>query len=306
MITNIYKTLNYLAWPVLRALPTLRLRDGKEIKGRTSERFGIPSTSRPDKKVIWFHAASNGETLSAIPLIHSFLEKNSDLHILITTMTVTAAHLIEQRFGNHEHLTHQFIPYDHPSWVKRFHNHWKPDMAIWVESELWPNHLNKLKENNTPSVLVNARLSDKSVKRWFWVNHFFKSMMSCFDIILAQTDRDLNNLNILGLNNVQSIGNLKDLASALPFDPVAADDIRPIIDARTSILFASTHDPEESIARDIHVELKKKHPRPSHHHHPAPSKAWRRYRKQFEYKRPEYCTQITKNVPTYKHRYLRR
>lgn len=260
MIAKIYKTLTYLAWPVLRALPALRLRDGKEIKGRISERFGIPTTSRPDDKIVWFHAASNGETLSAIPLIHSFLEKNPELHILITTMTVTAARLVEQRLGDNERITHQFIPYDHSSWVKEFHEYWKPNMAVWVESELWPNHLTMLKKNKIPSILVNARLSDKSVKRWFWVNDFFKSMMSCFDIILAQTDRDLNNLNVLGLENVQSVGNLKDLAPALPFDPVAADDIRSVIEARTCILFASTHDPEEEIARDIHVELKKKHP----------------------------------------------
>lgn len=260
MIATIYKTLTYLAWPALRVLPTLRLRDGKEMSGRTSERFGITTTTRPEGKIVWFHAASNGETLSAIPLIHSFFEKNPDLHILITTMTVTATRLVEQRLGDDVRIIHQFIPYDHPSWVKKFQTHWKPDIAVWVESELWPNHLKSLKENNIAAVLVNARLSDRSVKRWFWVQGFFQNMMSCFDTILAQTDRDRHNLDVLGLNNVQSVGNLKDMAPALPFDPVAADDIRGVIEARTCVLFASTHDPEEEMARDIHVELKKQHP----------------------------------------------
>lgn len=260
MIKNIYKILSLLAWPALRVLPTLRLRDGKEIKGRTTERFGTPTSLRPDGKIVWFHAASNGEALSAIPLIHAFLEKNPDLNILITTMTVTAANLVDRRLGGDERIIHQFIPYDHPSWIKKFHKHWHPNMAVWVESELWPNHLNTLKENNIPAVLVNARLSDKSVKRWFWVQDFFQGMMVCFNTILAQTSRDRDNLNILGLDNIQSVGNLKDMAPALPFDPVAADDIRGVIEARTCILFASTHDPEEEIARDIHIELKKQNP----------------------------------------------
>lgn len=255
-----YKTLSMLAWPVLKALPYRRAYKGKEKKERIAERFGIAKNKRPAGQIIWFHATSNGETLSAFPLIEELRKRNEDITVLITTMTVTAADLVQKRMGHDENIIHQFIPYDHPSWIKKFHEFWQPNMVIWIESELWPNHLSEIKKRNIPAILANARLSEKSVKRWFWVNGFFQSMMSCFDTILAQTERDLQNLNILGLDHVQSVGNLKDIALPLPFDIVAADDIRGVIKAKPCVLYASTHDPEEDIARDIHTELKKEFP----------------------------------------------
>lgn len=238
------------------ALPRIRALKGKEKKHRISERFGKTTIKRPDGDIIWIHAASNGEALSALPLIGYFQSIDNPPHILMTTMTVTGADLITKRVAP-ENFTHQFIPYDHPSWVSTFHDYWKPVMALWIESELWPNHLSELKRRNIPSVLLNARLSDRSVKRWAKAKKWFQNMMSCFDIVLAQTERDQNNLQSLGIQNVSVKGNLKDLSPALPFDPHAADDIRAVIETRPCILFASTHSPEETIARDIHIALKK-------------------------------------------------
>jgi len=174
-------------------------------------------------------------------------------------MTVTGADLITKRVVP-ENFTHQFIPYDHPSWINAFHDFWKPVMALWIESELWPNHLNELKKRNIPGVLLNARLSDRSVKRWSNARAWFYDMMSCFDIVLAQTDRDEINLKSLGIENVTVKGNLKDLAPALPYDIHAVDDVCGVIESRPCVLFASTHAPEEKIARDVHLELKKEFP----------------------------------------------
>lgn len=256
MITKaLYRYLTHAARPFLNIWPHVRARQGKEISHRISERFGIAKTPRPMGQIVWFHAASNGEALSALPLIEYFLNLETPPYIVVTTMTVTAAHLIESRTPK-THVTHQFIPYDHPSWIKKFHAHWQPDMAVWIESELWPNHLAELKKRNIPSVLVNARLSDRSVKRWTMARHWFQSMMSAFDVILAQTERDKDNIKSLGIDRVQSIGNLKDYAGALPYDEHALTDLQNCVGARPVVLFASTHNPEEKMAAEIHTQLK--------------------------------------------------
>ncbi len=255
MLSSLYSSLTSLSWPLLKGLGSIRVQKGKEIKSRLSERYGISKIKRPDGNLIWIHAASNGEALSALPLIDYFQNLDHPPHILITTMTVTSAQLIQKRTVP-DHVTHQFIPYDHPKWIEKFHDHWHPDMVIWIESELWPNHLKAIKDKNIPSMLLNARLSDKSVKRWAIARLWFQNMLSCFDTILAQTHRDADNLKSLGIETVETRGNLKDLSPALPFDIHAADDIRAVIESRPCLLFASTHDPEEGIALEIHQRLK--------------------------------------------------
>lgn len=244
-----------MSWPVLKGLGSYRSIQGKEIKSRLSERYGQSTAPSTNRSVIWIHAASNGEALSALPVINHFKSLPNAPHILMTTMTVTAANLIKKRVEP-DNFTHQFIPYDHPRWIKKFHESWKPNMVLWIESELWPNHLNELKKRGIPCLLLNARLSNKSVRRWNIAKDWFQNMMSCFDMVLAQTDRDAGNLKSLGINHVEVRGNLKDLSPALPYDPHAADDIRGVIESRPCILFASTHNPEEEIAINIHNKLK--------------------------------------------------
>jgi 3-deoxy-D-manno-octulosonic-acid transferase len=242
--------------PILKLWAYKRARDGKEIACRISERFGQSMRERPSGKIIWIHAASNGEALSALPLIEYLCTLPSAPRILMTTMTVTAAHLIASR-TDMDRVIHQFIPYDNPAWIEHFHGRWQPDMAIWVESELWPNHLAELKKREIPAVLLNARLSDKSLKKWMKAKLFFQSMMKVFDIVLAQTKRDENHLKSLGLENIQTKGNLKDYAPALPHDAHALTDIENGIGGRPVVLYASTHAPEEDIAFGIHHNLKK-------------------------------------------------
>jgi len=260
VIAQFYSYLTYAAWPILKIMPRLRAMRGKEIPSRIQERYGQTDIPRPQgKRLVWIHAASNGEALSALSLINYFKAQETPPHIIMTTMTVTAADLLKKRVEP-DGFTHQFIPYDHPQWVKRFHDYWRPDMAIWVESELWPHHLQELHQRNIPAILVNARLSNRSVRRWRLAASFFQDMMRAFDTILAQTQRDQDNLLSLGLKNVQCLGNLKDYAPALPYDPHAAEDIRHGVTSRPVILFASTHDPEEDIAKDLHHELRKDFP----------------------------------------------
>lgn len=255
MFEALYQSLVLISKPYLKVLPYIRARRGKECTERIPERFGMASTSRPKGKLVWIHAASNGETLSALPLIHHLEALPSSPTILVTTMTVSAAELIRKRTDS-ERIIHQFIPYDHPDWIARFHKHWTPDLVLWIESELWPMHLKKLRDNNKPAILLNARLSDKSVKRWQIVRKRFQDMMKAFDVILAQTERDCKNLQSLGLENVAVKGNLKNLALPLPYDGYALQDMQNCIGDRPVIAFASTHEPEETFAAELHLKLK--------------------------------------------------
>lgn len=259
MFQTVYSTLTYGAWPVLKLLGRYRTYKNKELSNRINERYGITSAPLSSKDTVWIHAASNGEALSAIAIINHFQSLPNPPHILMTTMTVTAANLIKQRVTS-DNFTHQFIPYDHPKWINRFHKIWNIKMVIWIESELWPNHLKAITKKKIPAALLNARLSDRSVKRWALAKEWFNDITSCFDIILAQTARDAKNLESLGVSNVVTVGNLKDVSPALPYDNAAADDIRGVIEPRPTLLFASTHDPEEKLACDIHKDLKKLYP----------------------------------------------
>lgn len=255
MINHIYTSLTRLSWPILRILPHIRARQNKELNTRINERFGQSSIQKTSSKIIWIHGASNGEILSALPLVDYLINLPSKPTILMTTMTVTGANLVSKR-TDPERVIHQFIPYDYPEWISRFHKNWAPDMVIWIESELWPNHLKYIRKNNIPAVLLNARLSDKSVRNWKKVQTSFHQMMSAFQIILAQTERDKTNLNMLGINHVLVESNLKDLSLPLPVDNYALKDLQSCKGNRPILLYGSTHDPEEKMAYDIHQKLK--------------------------------------------------
>jgi 3-deoxy-D-manno-octulosonic-acid transferase len=255
----LYKILSYLSWPFLVAIVFMRQKSGKDIPNRKKERFGISSKQRPTGKLIWIHAASNGEALSALPLVYLLQELPSAPTILFTTMTVTSAKLLEDRLPK-DGCIHQFIPLDHPLWIKRFQDYWEPDMVIWVESELWPNHLLNLSKRNIPAILVNGRLSKTSAKRWGYAKSFFQNLLNVFSTILVQSPQDDLNFKDLGIKQSHYAGNLKDIALPLPFDPIALDDLNLCIGNRPILLFASTHLGEEEIAMNVHGTLKKEHP----------------------------------------------
>lgn len=259
-LTKFYTVITWVLSPFLYGLMHLRSFYKKEMPDRIKERRGITQIARPKGKLIWIHAASNGEALSALPLIERLRALPSSPTILITTMTVTGAKLMEKRLAGDASCIHQFIPYDHPLWINRFHKHWTPDLVLWIESELWPNHLNAIKKRSIPAALLNARLSNKSVQRWKICPSWFQSMLESFSICLAQTERDKNNLQSLGIHHVDCQGNLKDMALPLPYDEYALEDMVLCTTNRTILLYASTHDGEEEIALKIYQKLKKSYP----------------------------------------------
>ena len=156
----LYQILTNAGTPLIDALLQRRLSQGKEDVVRLAERRGVPGLTRPEGRLIWVHAASVGESLSSIALIKRLLVDRPDFHVLQTTGTLTSARLMRERLPARSF--HQFVPIDRLPWVKRFLDHWRPDLALWIESELWPNLVLETNRRNIPSVLVNARMSERS------------------------------------------------------------------------------------------------------------------------------------------------
>lgn len=240
--------------PFLRVLLERRARLGKEDRSRLGERMGIPSRRRPEGRLVWVHAASVGEAQSALILVKNLIRRDPDLNLLVTTGTLTSASLMQKRLPLG--AFHQFCPLDHPGWVAAFLDHWRPDAALWMESEFWPNLLGELKRRAVPTVLVNGRLSERSARRWARSGGAARHILETFSLCLAQTQEDGVALRRLGAREVIVTDTLKYGADPLPFDQDALDALRAATQGRKIWLFASTHAGEEEIACRIHARLK--------------------------------------------------
>jgi 3-deoxy-D-manno-octulosonic-acid transferase len=254
----LYRAATRLARPFLNDLIRRRIAEGKEDPDRVAERRGIPSRPRPEGPLIWLHAASVGEAQSALSLIARLVASDPRPSVLVTTGTVTSARLLATRLPDRSF--HQFVPLDVPGWVGRFLDHWRPDLALWMESELWPNLLAGLRRRGVPAVLLNARMSPRSFAKWRRVAPIARSLLDCFDFCLAQSDGQADLLRRLGARNVSCIGNLKYSAEPLPAAAADLAMLDPVMRHRTVLLFASTHEGEERIAGDMHRRLRRDHP----------------------------------------------
>lgn len=255
---QLYRSISGAAEPLFTALLSSRVKDGKEIAARLPERRGQSSLARPDSPLAWIHAASVGESQSALILIHSLLKQNPKIHILMTTGTVSSAHMMQKNLPSG--AIHQFYPLDHPDWVKSFLDHWHPDLVLWMESELWPNMLAEIKKRSIPAVLVNARLSNRSFKRWSWVRGSAGEILSSFAKVLTQSEKEAARYKALGASNVTATGNLKYSAQPLPFNEYDLRNLQGAIGARPVWLYASSHQGEEALACRVHDRLKSSFP----------------------------------------------
>jgi 3-deoxy-D-manno-octulosonic-acid transferase len=194
-----------------------RLAAGKEDADRIDERRGIASRERPKGQLIWFHAASVGESLSLLDLISRLRDDDPGLSILITTGTQTSANLLDKRLP--PEVIHQYAPVDARPFVQEFLNHWKPDAAVWTESELWPAMIHETHARGVPMVLLNARMSEKSMASWRWARSMVKSLLSRFRVILSQDKQSQQRLLKLGADpeKVTINGSLKQSGGALPY-----------------------------------------------------------------------------------------
>ncbi|WP_417834972.1 3-deoxy-D-manno-octulosonic acid transferase [Thalassospira xiamenensis] len=252
-----YRVATRLLGPVLGLYLQRRKKRGKEDAGRIGERFGHASALRPKGKLVWIHGASVGESLSALPVIDALRARFPDVSILVTTGTVTSAAMMYQRLP--EGVIHQFIPIDRQVCVARFLHHWKPDVALWLESDFWPNILTKAKKAGTRLALLNGRISARSFKSYSRFPSFITPVISAFDLILSQGAEETGRFIALGGTDVRAVGNLKFAAPALPVDSNTLSELRTQIGNRAVWLAASTFDGEEAACAQVHKSLASKH-----------------------------------------------
>ena len=254
----LYRGLTSIATPAVDILLKRRLARGKEDPDRLPERRGTASRERPPGPLVWLHAASVGEAQSALSLIARILDARPELSILVTTGTVTSARLLADRLPPRSF--HQFVPVDCPSWVGRFFNHWRPDLALWMESELWTNLLGEAAARSVPAILINGRMSARSFDNWRRFSGSARTLLSKFVLCLAQSEEQAERFRRLQAPAVDCVGNLKYSAAPLPADDGALQIHRTALDGRPLWLAASTHPGEEAAAASVHRQLKDRHP----------------------------------------------
>ena len=246
-----YKGLMRMLEPFAGFILQRRVKSGKENEARIGERKGIASLPRPDGTLIWMHGASVGETSMLLPLVQTLLNKDPELHILITSGTTTSAKIMADRLP--DRAFHQMVPLDGPRFVERFLTHWQPNLAVWAESEIWPNLVLQTKASGAKMALINARMNQSSIDGWRAKRKFARQVFSTFDIILPADTHTYNALKFLGGNVISEIGNLKTAAPALEFDDAQSIKLKTAIGDRSVWLAASTHAPEEAAILQAHT-----------------------------------------------------
>jgi 3-deoxy-D-manno-octulosonic-acid transferase len=246
-----YRLAGIAATPFMPAFLSWRAGRNKEDRARLGERRGFASLPRPQGPLVWVHAASVGETNAVLPLIRRIASEHAS--VLLTTITVTSAQIAAARLP--PGAVHQFSPLDISPWVQRFLRHWRPSLALFVESELWPVTMTTLAANGIPQILVNARLSERSYRRWIRMERFVRPLFSRLTLCLAQSQGDADRYRSIGVSRVEVTGNLKfDVPMPVP-DETAVTMLRRVIGSRPVWLAASTHEGEEAIAVESHRAL---------------------------------------------------
>ena len=234
----------------------VRIFKNKEDKFRFKEKFCFFSKKRGNGKLIWFHGSSVGEILSVIPVIKKYDNDKSISKILITSSTLSSSKILEKiKFKK---TIHQFYPIDHVFFSKKFLSHWKPDVAIFLESEIWPSMFKFIKKRNIPLILLNARITKKSFGRWNKIRKFSYSIFSLIDKAYSQNTETNYFLKKLKVKKITSIGNLKFIEHD-SFETNQADKkLFSQFRKYKTFVAASTHNTEELFAAKTHILLKKK------------------------------------------------
>src|SRR3954454_17340604 len=251
MALRVYRKLSVAMVPLAPALIKRRLKQGKEDPARVGERRGVSEDVRPSGPLVWIHGASVGEVLAAAALIERLRALN--MRILLTSGTVTSAAIVAKRFP--ADIIHQYVPYDSPRFVARFLDHWQPSLALFIESDLWPNLILSSAARRLPMVLINGRMSHRSFPRWRRVAGTISALLGRFDLCLAQSDVDAERFAALGRRNVVVTGNLKLDVPAPSADPVKLERLMMMTRGRPNIVAASTHPGEENILLEAHRTL---------------------------------------------------
>src|SRR6516225_1597547 len=251
MTLRLYRRLSLAVVPLAPALIRRRLKLGKEDPARIAERRGLSRDVRPRGPLVWIHGASVGEVLAAAALIERLRALN--VRILLTSGTVTSAAIVAKLFP--ADIIHQYVPYDSPRYVARFLDHWRPSLALFIESDLWPNLILSSAARRLPMLLINGRMSQRSFPRWRRAVGTISALLDKFDICLAQSRTDAERFAALGCRNVLTTGNLKLDVPAPPADPAKLERLMALTRGRPVVVAASTHPGEEEILISAHRML---------------------------------------------------
>jgi 3-deoxy-D-manno-octulosonic-acid transferase len=234
-----------------------RILKGKEHVERNGERLGHTSVPRPDGTLIWVHGASVGECVAALPLIAA-LQDSTTATILMTSGTVTSAQVMADRLP--PGAIHQFVPIDTPGATARFLDHWRPQVGLFVDSDIWPNLILNAHARGVKLALINARMTERSFQSWRQAKRTAAEIMSSYDACLAQDEEIGARFRTLGMPNVSVIGSLKADAPPLPADAEKFAALKDAIGARPVFLAAQTHPGEEETILPAHDALRRAFP----------------------------------------------
>ncbi len=251
-----YRWVGVAAYPLVGTYVAVRATRGKEQHARRGERYGRASLPRPPGPLVWVHAVSVGETGAVVALVNRL--RAHGIEVVLTTGTVTSATLARERFG--DTVLHQYVPLDLKPAVSRFLDYWKPDLAIFAESEIWPMTILELGARRIPQVLINGRMSDRSFKRWQRRMALAESLFENFAHVAAQTDKDGERFRALGARPVSVTGNLKVDVPVPTIAPADQASVQMAIGKRPVWLAVSTHEGEEKVAANVHAMLRKRWP----------------------------------------------
>lgn len=238
-----YKGVTGLLDPMVPLVLRRRVASGKEDGDRTQERRGYASRPRPPGPLVWMHGASIGESQVLLLLFEALKKERPDLSALITTQTRTSADLIARR--SLPDLIHQVAPFDTPFSCKRFLNHWKPDLAVFAEGDIWPNLISHLDKRRIPRLLINARMTEKSFDGWMRFPALAKRLFGGFDQILAANTRTYDGLRQFAGRSVKLVGNLKYAAPPLHADMDEVLKLKAVVGERPVLAALSTHPGED-------------------------------------------------------------
>ncbi len=251
-----YRVLANLIFLFSPLIILIRLIKRKEHLTRFKEKFSIHTKKRQTGKLIWFHGASIGEILSVIPLIKKLEKEKNIKQILITSNTLSSSEVLSN--FKLKKTIHQFFPIDTNHHSIKFLNYWKPSVAIFIDSEIWPNMLDNIKKRSLSLILINARITDKSFKNWKMLNSSARNIFKKFDICLSSSLKSKNYLKLLGARNIKYIGNLK--FSQIENSKIDLNkNIKKFFITKKIWCASSTHDSEEKIFAVTHKKLKSKY-----------------------------------------------
>ena len=251
-----YRLFTYLFYPFAPIYLYFRKLRKKEDSIRYKEKLSKINISREEGFLIWFHIASVGEAMSILPLVDKCIKEQKINRILITSITLSSGKILEKKFSQNPKVTHQFLPLDVIHLTNKFLNHWKPNLCIFIDSEIWPNLILNINKKEIPLLLINARITKKSFDRWKLILNFAKKIFGKFNLCIASNKESENFLKILGAKNIKNYGNLKFSNIKTDLKNKLDSDFLNKIKNRKIWCAASTHRTDEILCARSHLKIK--------------------------------------------------